>query len=503
MSKSFLAVLLVVFGALMGGLFVANFGLPDWATGGRADKVVLGRTTFKEVTPPALNDLNRAFREVSQSVKPSVVYINVIGKPLAMPNDQNHRFQDDIPGFQRRENSAGSGVIISKEGYILTNHHVVEGGEKLTVLLDDKREFEAQVIGTDPSTDLAVVKIQPNGNLPVAPFGDDRQLAVGDWVIAIGSPFRLTSTVTAGIVSALGRQIGIIDNQQMPIEDFIQTDAAINPGNSGGALVNMKGELVGINTAIATENGSYEGYGFAVPIGLAARVAQDLIAKGKVQRGYLGVAIGTVTAEAARQLHLPRIEGVVITEVYPSGAAARAGLQSGDVILRINGREVNETNQLQRTVAMNRPGDQVSVEILRSGQQFSIPVTLLSRENTGFFSMNFFGGKDQTTTPPQKSVPPANLNQWGIQVRAMNPDELQKMGLSTGVLVEKVENGKPIAKAGLPVGAVITQIEEQNVTSPDVFRQLLGKAAASGGAVLFKFRKPDGKTGFVEIQPPR
>lgn len=496
MRKATIGLVLLGIGLLFGAILAGNFGVGAWILDGRPDKVILGRVEQKSITPPGLSDLNRAFREVAQNVKPSVVYINVIGKEVKTPNDQFHQFENQIPGMRRRENSAGSGVIVSKEGYIITNHHVIEGGEQIRVLLEDKREYEAQIIGSDPSTDLAVIKIQPNTDIPVAPIGDDRQLAVGDWVVAIGSPFRLTSTVTAGIVSALGRQIGIIDANAMPIEDFIQTDAAINPGNSGGALVNLNGELVGINTAIATEGGSYEGYGFAVPVGLVMRVTQDLIRYGSIQRGYLGISISALTAQYARQLGLPRVEGVLVTAITPNGAAAQAGMSAGDLILRINGREVNETNQLQRTIAMNRPGEQVQVEFLRDGQRLTLPVTLLAKERSGFGS--FFA----PSTPAPKPIPPLkNLEDWGFEIRPLSEQERQKWG--NGVWITQVSPNKPAAKGQLPNNALLAAIEEQKVNSLDDLKTLLPMLSKNGKALTFKIKTADGTARFYRIDPPQ
>ncbi len=499
MQKTFIGLILLVFGLLFGALFVGNFGFPDWLGGSGPSTVVLGRKDFQPIAPANLSEMNRVFREVSQRVKPSVVYIMVEGKSVEMPNDEMHRFEDAIPGLRRRESSAGSGVIISQEGYIVTNHHVVEGGERITVLLDDKREFEARLIGSDPSTDIAVIRIAGAQNLPVAALGDDSQLAVGEWVLAIGSPFRLTQTVTAGIVSAVGRQIGIIDENKMPIEDFIQTDAAINPGNSGGALVNLRGELVGINTAIATEDGSYEGYGFAVPIGLAARVTEDLIRYQRIQRGFLGITIAPVTSDLARQLRLPRIEGVLITRIAPNSAAASSGLQRGDVVLKINGKEVNEVNQLQRTIAMNRPGEQVSVHVFRNGAESNIPVTLLGREESNFGAIsNLFSPQPA----PKPNLPPADLAKWGFSARPLTPAELQQFGVQHGVWITAVVSGSPAGKAGLPTNTVLTHLEDARVQSTEQLKRLLSILAQNDPKVLFRVTKQDRQIGFYEVTAP-
>lgn len=310
------------------------------------------------------------FKSVAKSVTPSVVYIETV---ISNRNREasNERDGEDNPIWDRflppRARSVGSGILISNDGYILTNNHVVEDAVRdgITVTLDDKRSFDARIVGRDPSTDLAVVKIDANG-VPAAIIGNSDEVEVGEWVLAIGNPFRLRSTVTAGIVGALSRDVQII-NDEYRIESFIQTDAAINRGNSGGALVNTSGELIGVNTAIATQSGSYQGYGFAVPSNLALKVAEDLIEFGDVRRGMMGVSIQTVDSRIARRIGLDEIRGVVISGIGSNSAAEKSGLRPDDVILAVNGDTVNESNQLQEKVAMFRPDDDVDLEIWRDG----------------------------------------------------------------------------------------------------------------------------------------
>jgi serine protease Do len=327
-----------------------------------------------------------SLREVAQVVNPTVVYIETIVSlnRSGMPDDENHQLDENLlERFlpRRRASTIGSGVIVSPDGYIITNNHVISGAEarSISVSLNDKRTFNASVIGRDPSTDLAVLKIEGE-QLPYIIIGDSDALQVGDPVIAIGNPFRLRSTVTAGIVSALGRNVDII-NDQMRIESFIQTDAAINRGNSGGALVNEYAELIGINTAIATESGAYQGYGFAIPINMAFKIARDLIEYGEVKRAYLGVQIVAVAQDRAKQLGLTEIKGVEIVNLVRDGSASNAGLRVSDVILSVNGSEVNEANELQAKIALNRPGEQVELTIWREGRGMNITTTLLGSDN--------------------------------------------------------------------------------------------------------------------------
>lgn len=264
--------------------------------------------------------------------------------------------------------SAGSGVIISRDGYVITNKHVIDDGTRFEVALVDRRKLSASLLGTDEQTDLALLKIESE-NLPTLPYGNSDQAEIGEWVLAIGSPFELSSTVTAGIISAKGRSINILDDAYS-IESFIQTDAAINPGNSGGALVNLKGELIGINTAIITESGFSEGYSFAIPANLVRKVIADLKEFGRVRRGVLGVNIAEVSVETAKDLNLPAIEGVLIREVIRGGSAETSGLRSGDVIVGVNSMPTRSVPELQELIARFRPGDRISLDYFRNGKKF-------------------------------------------------------------------------------------------------------------------------------------
>ncbi|MCH8568577.1 MAG: trypsin-like peptidase domain-containing protein [Balneolales bacterium] len=348
-------------------------------------------------------------RDVAREVVPTVVYIETqMSARNMVPNDGNHDFGDDfwdrlMP--RNRANAIGSGVLISADGFILTNNHVIAGSRDVRVTLSDKRQFEAKVVGRDPSTDLAVLKIDGN-DLPFITLGDSDYVEVGDWVIAVGNPLRLRSTITAGIVSALGRDVQII-NDRMRIENFIQTDAAINKGNSGGALVNQAGELIGINTAIATESGMNQGYGFAIPINMAFKIGRDIMEFGEVQRAFLGVQIAEVNQRRARELGLDSIRGVEINSVVPLAAADQSGLKAGDIVYTINKHDVNEPNQLQAQVALFRPGQTIDVTVWRNGNIMNIPVTLQGLESEAIsewqrndsiqnFEFDFYNHDDDT-----------------------------------------------------------------------------------------------------------
>lgn len=286
-------------------------------------------------------------------------------------------FGDSFPGTTQHEVlGAGSGVIISPDGYIVTNNHVVENAKEVTVTLNDRREFKATVVGTDPQTDLALIKIETDG-LPVLEFGNSDEVRIGEWVLAVGNPFNLTSTVTAGIVSAKARNLDIL-GENTSVESFIQTDAAVNQGNSGGALVNVGGKLIGINSAIASGNGYFTGYSFAIPSNIARKVVGDLKQYGSVQRAYIGVAVVPIDNALAGELNLSEVKGLLVRQVTADGAAERAGLRVDDIILALDSHEINSVSELKEIVAQHSPGDNMSVTFLRNGQRQKINLTLLN-----------------------------------------------------------------------------------------------------------------------------
>lgn len=343
--------------------------------------------------------------------------------------------------------SSGSGVILSPDGYIVTNHHVVERSTDIKVTLADKRTYKAKLVGSDPSTDIALLKIE-EVELPFLLFGNSDSVRIGEWVLAVGNPFNLESTVTAGIISAKGRNINILGGAAS-IESFIQTDAAVNPGNSGGALVNTAGELIGINTAIITESGSYEGYSFAVPSNLVQKVIRDLREYGEVQRAYLGVGIQDLDSETARDIGLPNAEGVYINHVTTNGAAEDAGLLKGDVVIGINGTRVKRTSELQEYVGRYRPGDQVSIEYWRGGKKSRIRVTLKDLNNS---------------TAVVRARGDELEGQLGFELRDLSRDEQQRLRVQ-GAMVTSVRRGSIVYQTNMQPGFVISSVNGDRVAN--------------------------------------
>ncbi|MDX1700326.1 MAG: trypsin-like peptidase domain-containing protein, partial [Melioribacteraceae bacterium] len=372
---------ILIVGIVFGAILVSSAGLVKTS---KAEEIQIGSES-SPIQNISLNDFNTAFIEVAEKVTPSIVSITVVSKMDSDPHkgfdfDWPFNFRDRMP---RERQGGGSGVVISEDGYILTNNHVVDNAISVKITLFDNRELDAEVVGTDPLTDLAVVKVDAT-DLPAAFLGDSDRLKVGSWVMAIGNPLNyLTSTVTAGIVSAIGRNINIIrDKEGYGVEDFIQTDAAINPGNSGGALVDLNGAVIGINSAIATTgfSASYIGYGFAIPINLAKAVAKDLIENGEVSRGYIGVRIGEIDAATAKALGMDKPMGIMIQGIVEDGSAASEDIRAGDVILEVDGREVNKPNQLQSYIATRRAGTQVELLLFREGEELTRKVKLKARD---------------------------------------------------------------------------------------------------------------------------
>ena len=473
-------------------------------------KTTAPRTAVPDSADPTLDvgllALNGLFKEVAGRVTPAVVYIQVEvrGEDGNWFHNFDSRFRERAP-----RQSVGSGVIISDKGYIVTNNHVVDQADEILVTLTDKRQVSAQIVGLDPNTDLAVIKIDNEGDLPVMLLGNSDEVQVGEWVLAIGNPFRLTSTVTAGIISALGRQVNIISDS-FGIEDFIQTDAAINPGNSGGALVNLHGELVGINTAIATESGSYEGYGFAVPVNLVERVVSDLIAFGEVQRGYLGVEIRDIDARRAKQLGLNGVNGVFLTNVWQGGAAYKAGLRNGDVVLTIEGHTIGAPNELQSVIARYRPGEKLGVMIWRDGLERLFEVELFGRDDPDYVS--WFSELNRNNQPPPReeleaapempSLDIYELAGWGIGLRALAGRDLLDFDVEEGAYIAYIEHGSPAARAGLPRDAVILQAGDRQIRSIEDALNLFEAGTDLEETLLIRVKRRDGLTAFFDIEVP-
>lgn len=457
----------------------------------------------REETPgPAT--LSDHFRSVAEGVRSAVVSVRVQSEDANQEVPEQEFFNNP-----RRRQNLGSGVLISPDGYIVTNYHVVQKAGAIQVMLTDKRRFEGRVVGSDESTDLAVIKIDGEADFPVLPIGNSDRVQVGDWVVAIGNPFRLTSTVTAGIVSALGRQLQIIQDQ-FRIENFIQTDAAINPGNSGGALVNLEGELIGINTAIASKTGAYEGYGFAIPSTLVERVATDLIEYGHVRRGYLGVSIEEVDAEVAREVGLSEIRGVYIAGVRGGSAADRAGLRRGDIVRAIEGTRVNAPNELQSVVAMQRPGDTVSVRVWREGSVQTYNVRLMGEDTPAY--QNWLSDlrsqpepgpvpeeeRPESSSPSDSAdAPVLELDAWGVGLQSVGERVGARFGLDRGAYVAYVEQGSPAARGGLPRDVVVTALDDTPIESPADVESYLEDNVAP---VLVQVQRTDGTQAFYEIE---
>ncbi|MBN2637449.1 MAG: Do family serine endopeptidase [Prolixibacteraceae bacterium] len=396
----------------------------------------------------------------------SVVHITT--QTVQSAQYQFYGFRRIVPQIQQ---GSGSGVILSEDGYIVTNNHVIEGAENIKVVLNDKREFEANLVGTDPSTDIALLKIDAS-NLPYLTYGNSDDLKLGEWVLAVGNPFNLTSTVTAGIVSARARNLGINDDQ-MAIESFIQTDAAVNRGNSGGALVNQLGNLVGINTAIASQTGNYAGYSFAVPVSIVRKVVDDLKEFGEVQRALLGIKIVDVTAATAQELNLTRVEGVYVGEVTDGGAALDAGMKTGDIIIGIEGEPIKTTAQLQEKIGQYRPGDDVEVLVLRDNKEKQFSVTLRNRLG------------DTQIVKNSNAV-------LGAEFESVSDEVKEKLKIESGLQIKTLNNGT-LEDAGLKEGFIITYVNKRPVFEVDDFKRVINSAR---GGIFVEGIYPNGEQAY-------
>ena len=395
---------------------------------------------------------------------------------------------DQMPSLPQQ--SAGSGVIIDPSGVILTNNHVVAGGGKITVRLHDGREYTATDVKTDPNTDVAVIKIEASGKLPAATLGNSDTLRIGDWVLALGQPFGLQDTVTAGIISAKDRGIGMMRH-----EEFLQTDAAINPGNSGGPLVNLQGEVVGINTAISSRSGGFEGIGFAVPVNVARWVSDQLIADGKVQRSYLGVGIQPLDQELAEQLGVSTPGGALVTDVQPDSPAAAAGLKSQDVIVKFNGTPIASHRQLSAVVGRTAPNKAVPVTVLRDGKEVKLNVTV--REAPANYGVRAEEPADESREAPAEAQA---FNKLGLEVGPLSADVARQLGLkdSGGVVITAVEEGSLADQAGLEASMAIVQVGRQPVKTVEQFDNLISGASLEKGVLLLI--KTDEGSRFVVLK---
>jgi serine protease Do len=468
----------LIVAALVGS--VVSLGTYRWLEGDRyaansIDTVVqppVHRVNYGLTAPES--SLN--FAEAAKASINGVVHV----KTKTMRNSQHyvhpfhHFFFDQGAPQMQPQMGSGSGVIISEDGYIMTNNHVIANADEVEVTLNDKRSYIAEVIGKDPNTDLAILKIKEEG-LHYVPYGNSDELEVGDWVLAVGNPFNLTSTVTAGIVSAKGRNINIL-NEEFAIESFIQTDAAVNPGNSGGALVNTKGELIGINTAIASNTGAYTGYSFAVPVNVARKVVNDLIEFGAVQRAFIGVSIRDLDGKLAAEKGVKMTEGAYVNGLSEDGAAAEAGIKEGDIIVAIDGIAVKNVPALQERIGTYRPGDVVEVNVVRNEELKKMKVTLRNQRG------------DTGLVPKTSEV----LVKLGATLEPVSTDEMRKLGIHKGIKVKGLGKGK-LKDAGVREGFIITRVDRKEIGSPEEVAKMLDR---KGGGVLIEGVYPNGLTAY-------
>lgn len=454
------------------GLYVTLIDSPH-AANTTPDRPEFQFTNFNHAPSVPLESMD--FVEAAAKSVNAVVHVKTVFQAQRYYNPWS-RFFGGQPYESRQQRGSGSGVIISDNGYIVTNNHVIDNAAQIEVVTNDNRVFSAELVGRDPGTDLALLKIEADG-LPSIVLGDSDHLQIGEWVLAVGNPFNLTSTVTAGIVSAKARNINILDynpaSDEFPLESFIQTDAAVNPGNSGGALVNGRGELVGINTAIASRTGSYSGYSFAIPVSIVQKVTADLLEFGEVQRAYIGVNISNIDGVVKKDLGLSVSEGALVRGLLDGGAAAEAGIQEGDIIVGVEDIRVSNVTQLQEQVGKYRPGDRVEVSVLRDGDEQTFQLILRDR----------MGG-----TKPMTSKPVEAHFIYGAKFEPLNDREKMNLNIANGVKITDITNGK-FKSAGLTKGFVITQIDKEPVSSPEDVKRILSNKS---GGVLVEGYHPNG-----------
>ncbi len=504
------------FGGLVGLAFALGLlfaGLLDLPSRTSAQQGTPAKPVIAPVQAPSipearpLQDLSDAFAGIADAVRPSVVFISAQhtersaqrrqGPQGQVPRGMEPFFFERRPPFQQ---GSGTGFVLSQDGYIATNNHVVEGSDKVTVRLLDRREFEAKVVGADPNTDVAVLKIEAKGLKPIA-MGNSDAARVGEWVLAIGNPLGegLTFTVTSGILSAKGRRLDGLRRGNLSIDDFLQTDAAINPGNSGGPLVNVRGEVIGINSAIASETGFYSGYGFAIPINLARNVVNQLITDGKVHRAALGISIGDVSVQDAQYVGLSEPRGVLVSD-FPSenSPAAKAGMEAGDVIISVDGKQVERVGQLQQEIGFRRPGETVKVEVIRKGgvrKTFSIKLQELRDEQV---ARNTSADDDSAPNAEGASANTVISDKLGITVQTLDAQTAKQLQLPTGfsgVVVGEVVPGGPswqlLTSASRNGVDVITAVEGQPIKNEEDLRKFL-KGQKAGTIVTLRVAAPVG-----------
>lgn len=475
--KQFSSVAVIAVLSGIAGAAAFNYFIHEEPQSGQSLKRDANPSRLVSLNPSLASAMPEGFVAASDATVPAVVHVKTTYSVNGSSGAYNP-FQDFFWGDRGYRNpspprSAGSGVIITDDGFIVTNNHVVENSEKVEVTLHDKRTLQAKVIGTDPSTDLALLKVEDKG-LPYLPYGNSDNVKVGEWVLAVGNPFNLTSTVTAGIVSAKARNISILPDQQFPIESFIQTDAAVNPGNSGGALVDTQGNLIGINTAIASSTGSYSGYSFAIPVNIVKKVVSDLIEFGNVQRAFIGVSIRDIDSKLAEEKGIKKLNGVFVAGLTEGGAAQNAGIEEGDIITKVGGVEVNSTPELQEQVSKYRPGDKVEVTINRNSNFRNVTVTLRN--------------KDGDT----KVVKNETVSHLGAEFEAVSREESARLGIKNGVKITRLDAGK-LRNAGIREGFIIQSIDNRPVVSPSDITAVLN---SKKGGVLIEGIYPNGTRAY-------
>jgi len=458
-KKIIIGVAILLAGFLLGGV---TFYLLGKMTGQQRHPPYSGTPNV----PRQILETSRAFSEIVGAVSPAVVNISttkvVKREPGAGPEDPFFDFLGPFHDFSLpkkwKERSLGSGVIVSPDGYIITNNHVVEKSDEIKITLPDRRTFRGNIVGADPKTDIAILKIDAS-NLPTLKWGDSDTLQVGEFVLAIGSPYGLSNTVTMGIISAVGRaNVGIAD-----YEDFIQTDAAINPGNSGGPLVNIKGELIGINTAIFSRTGGYQGIGFAVPCNMVRLIMEQLMQQGKVTRGWIGVTIQELTPELAHEFGLKKSKGALVSDVAKDSPAGKAGIKRGDVIIELNGKEIKDVSSLRNMVAQSKAGSEITLKMLRSGKELTVRVVIVELP------------REVAEVAPARLAPdPEARVLTGLTVMNLTREIIRQLGFTKdekGVVVVRVEPGSPADDAELKKGDIIKEINRKEIDSIEAFNR--------------------------------
>lgn len=492
-----------VIGAAVGGviaaiaalLLIQAFGGSDFTRLFAQNPSPVGASTAPVAPSEPAKAFNSAMVDVADATLPTVVSISVVVEQTAMSDPMREEFREFFrffgevpdPDEPRRSEGAGSGVFISEDGYIVTNNHVVEDAAEITVITHDRKEYDAELVGADPLTDLAVIKINETGLKP-AHFGDIENVKVGSMAFAVGNPLGLSSTITSGIVSAVGRGNLFLlrDRSGYSVEYFIQTDAAINPGNSGGGLFDLNGSLIGINTAIATGTGNYIGYGFAIPVDLVKSVVLDLLEDGDVDRGYIGVRIRTVDEAIAKASGLDRVRGAMVNDVLPDSPAEKAGVKAGDIILEFDGKEVNSSNELQSLVVLHRAGDKVELKLWRDGKEIVKTAELKKRdEDDDETAVAGESPEDESDTDE-----PYEFQDLGFTVEPLTSEMKKTLDVDYGVFIASVERYGEASKRGLFRGGVIQKAGREEIRSIKDIKKVLNDKK-SGDAVLLHVRYED------------